>query len=143
MATTDKQTETADRPQEASAGDLPKRVVATAMALQLIADLQAEHGPVMFYQSGGCCEGSAPMCFPEGEMRIGSRDVRLGEIGGAPFYMSAQQFAYWKHTQLEIDVVPGFGAAFSLEGPGGLQFLTRSHIFTDAEIAALREDEGA
>ena len=124
---------------ESVADDLPEQVTATPAALQLIAELQAEHGPVMFYQSGGCCEGSAPMCFPEGEMRIGSRDVKLGKIGGAPFYMSAQQFAYWKHTQLVIDVVKGFGAAFSLEGPGGLQFLTRSHLFSDAEIARLRE----
>ncbi|WP_419805614.1 DUF779 domain-containing protein [Terriglobus sp.] len=117
---------------------IPEQVTATPAALALIAELQAEHGPVMFYQSGGCCEGSAPMCFPEGEMRIGSRDVKLGEIGDAPFYMSAQQFTYWKHTQLVIDVVPGFGAAFSLEGPGGLQFLTRSRVFTDAEIETLR-----
>jgi hypothetical protein len=79
------------------------------------------------------------MCFPEGEFRIGSRDVKLGEIGGAPFYISAPQFEYWKHTQLVIDVVPGFGAAFSLEGPGGLQFLTRSHLFTAEEMARLHD----
>lgn len=78
------------------------------------------------------------MCFPLGELRIGSRDVKLGEIGGSPFYISSQQFEYWKHTQIVVDVIPGFGAAFSLEGPGGLQFLTRSHVFTDEEIAALR-----
>ncbi len=124
--------------QQESSAAVPDQVTATPAALGLIAELRAEHGPVMFYQSGGCCEGSAPMCFPEGEMRIGSRDVKLGEIGGAPFYMSAQQFSYWKHTQLIIDVVPGFGAAFSLEGPGGLQFLTRSRVFTDEEIAALQ-----
>ncbi|WP_263378831.1 DUF779 domain-containing protein [Granulicella paludicola] len=114
------------------------QVIATEAALRLIQELKAAHGPLMFYQSGGCCEGSAPMCFPLGEFRIGSRDVQLGDIGGAPFYISAPQFEYWKHTQLIIDVVPGFGAAFSLEGPGGLQFLTRSHVFTPEEVAALR-----
>jgi len=118
--------------------EAPPQVTATPAALQLIDELKAAHGPLMFYQSGGCCEGSAPMCFPLGEFRIGSRDVQLGEIAGSPFYISAPQFEYWKHTQLIIDVVPGFGAAFSLEGPGGLQFLTRSHVFTDEEIAALR-----
>ncbi len=119
--------------------DIPEQVTATPAALSLIEQLRAEHGPLMFYQSGGCCEGSAPMCFPQGEFRIGSRDVKLGEIGGAPFYMSPQQFEYWKHTQLIIDVIPGFGAAFSLEGPGGLQFHTRSRVFTDGENHALHE----
>ena len=118
--------------------DLPEQVTATPAALSLIDELKAAHGTLMFYQSGGCCEGSAPMCFPEGEFRIGSRDVKVGEIGGSPFYISPQQFEYWKHTQIIIDVVPGFGAAFSLEGPGGLQFLTRSRVFTDDEIGALR-----
>ena len=102
----------------------PAQVVVMPAALSLIEKLKAEHGALMFYQSGGCCEGSDPMCFPEGEMHIGSRDVMLGQIGGCPFYISPQQFEYWKHTQLIIDVVPGFGAAFSLEGPGGLQFIT-------------------
>lgn len=119
----------------------PERVTATPAALSLLEELKAEHGPVIFYQSGGCCEGSAPMCFPEGEFRIGSRDVKMGEIGGAPFYISPQQFEYWKHTQLIIDVVEGFGAAFSLEGPGGLQFHTRSRIFQSEELEALREAE--
>jgi len=118
---------------------IPEQVTATPAALKLIDELRAAHGPVMFYQSGGCCEGSAPMCFPVGEFRIGSRDKKVGEIGGAEFYISPQQFEYWKHTQIIIDVVPGFGAAFSLEGPGGLQFHTRSRVFTDEEIAALRE----
>ena len=119
--------------------DPPPQVTATPAALRLIEDLKAAHGPILFYQSGGCCEGSAPMCFPDGEFRLGSRDVKLGQIGGAPFYISAQQFEYWKHTQLVIDVVPGFGAAFSLEGPGGLQFLTRSNLFTAEEIARLHD----
>jgi len=118
---------------------IPDQVLATPAALELIDQLRAEHGPVMFYQSGGCCEGSAPMCFPVGEFRIGSRDKKVGEIGGAEFFISPQQFEYWKHTQIIIDVVPGFGAAFSLEGPGGLQFHTRSRVFTDEEIHALRD----
>ncbi len=114
-----------------------QRVLATDAALALIAKLEAQHGPLMFHQSGGCCDGSAPMCYPAGEFRVGGSDVKLGEIGGAPFYMSAAQFEYWKHTQLIIDVVPGRGGMFSLEGPEGLRFLTRSRLFTDAELAAL------
>ncbi|MGB5065502.1 MAG: DUF779 domain-containing protein [Candidatus Competibacter sp.] len=113
------------------------RVLATDAALELIAKLQAKHGPLMFHQSGGCCDGSSPMCYPDGELLVGDGDVRLGEIGGCPFYMSAPQFEYWKHTQLIIDVVPGRGGMFSLEGPEGLRFLTRSRLFTDEEQAAL------
>ena len=113
------------------------RVLATAAALDLIARLKTKHGPLMFHQSGGCCDGSSPMCYPEGELLVGDGDVRLGEIGGCPFYMSAAQFEYWKHTQLTIDVVPGRGGMFSLEGPEGLRFLTRSRLFTDQEQAAL------
>ena len=113
------------------------RVLATDAALDLIARLKAKHGPLMFHQSGGCCDGSSPMCYPDGELLVGDSDVRLGEIGGCPFYMSAPQFEYWKHTQLTIDVVPGRGGMFSLEGPEGLRFLTRSRLFTDEEQAAL------
>jgi uncharacterized protein len=116
--------------------DIP-RVIATDAALALIAKLAARHGPLMFHQSGGCCDGSAPMCYPAGEFRVGMSDVQLGEIGGAPFYMSGPQFEYWKHTQLIIDVVPGRGGMFSLEGPEGLRFLTRSRLFTDEELLAL------
>ena len=105
--------------------------------MELIAKLQAKHGPLMFHQSGGCCDGSSPMCYPDGELLVGDGDVRLGEIGGCPFYMSAPQFEYWKHTQLIIDVAPGPGGMFSLEGPEGLRFLTRSRLFTDEEQAAL------
>jgi uncharacterized protein (DUF779 family) len=114
-----------------------ERVLATDAALDLIERLACRHGPLMFHQSGGCCDGSAPMCYPQGEFRVGSNDVRLGEIGGAEFYMDADQFAYWKHTQLIIDVVPGRGSGFSLEAPEGLRFLTRSRVFTDAEVDAL------
>ena len=113
------------------------RVLATDAALDLIARLKTKHGPLMFHQSGGCCDGSSPMCYPEGELIVGDGDVRLGEIGGCPFYMSASQFEYWKHTQLTIDVVPGRGGMFSLEGPEGLRFLTRSRLFTDEEQADL------
>jgi len=91
----------------------------------------------MFHQSGGCCDGSSPMCFPLGEFLVGDSDVRLGEIGGAPFYMSRSQYEYWKHTQLTVDVVPGRGGMFSLEGAGGVRFLIRSRLFTDEEFAAL------
>ena len=113
------------------------RVLATDATLALIARLKAKHGSLMFHQSGGCCDGSAPMCFPAGELLVGDSDVLLGEIGGCPFYMSAAQYAYWKHTQLIIDVVPGRGGMFSLEGPEGLRFLTRSRLFSDEEQAML------
>jgi uncharacterized protein (DUF779 family) len=115
-----------------------RRVIATDAALELIGRLKAEHGPLMFHQSGGCCDGSAPMCYPAGEFRVGGSDVLLGEIGESPFYMSAAQFEYWKHTQLIIDVVPGRGGMFSLEGPTGRRFLTRSRLFGDEEVAALQ-----
>lgn len=110
-----------------------KRVLATEAALELIKKLQSKHGHLMFHQSGGCCDGSSPMCYPDGEFLIGDNDVRLGEIGGFPFYMSAAQFEYWKHTQLIIDVVPGRGGMFSLEGPEGVRFLTRSRVYSDEE----------
>ena len=113
------------------------RVSATAAALQLIERLQAKHGALLFHQSGGCCDGSSPMCFPRGEFLIGDADILLGEIGGQPFYMSKAQFDYWMHTHLIIDVVPGRGGMFSLEGPEGLRFLTRSRLYTDEEWAQL------
>jgi uncharacterized protein (DUF779 family) len=109
------------------------RVSATPAALELIAHLEAKHGALLFHQSGGCCDGSSPMCYPRGEFLIGERDVALGEIGGQPFYMSAAQYEYWKHTHLIIDVVHGHGGMFSLEGAEGLRFLTRSRLFTDEE----------
>ena len=114
-----------------------ERVLATDAAIELIERLRAKHGKLMFHQSGGCCDGSAPMCFPAGEFRIGGNDQYLGEIGGCPVYMDLDQFGYWKHTQLIIDVVPGRGGGFSLEAPEGLRFLTRSRVFTDAEVDAL------
>ncbi len=114
-----------------------ERVLVTDAALSLIRKLEGKHGRLMFHQSGGCCDGSAPMCYPLGEFRTGDSDVKLGEIGGCPFYMSSAQFEYWKHTQLIIDVVPGRGSGFSLEAPEGMRFLTRSRLFSDEEDAAL------
>ena len=116
----------------------PPRVVATQAALDLLKDLKAEYGSILFHQSGGCCDGSSPMCYPLGEFLVGDNDVQLGEVGGAPFYMSRSQFDYWKHTQLTVDVVPGRGGMFSLEGPEGVRFLIRSRLFTDDEYAALQ-----
>jgi uncharacterized protein (DUF779 family) len=121
---------------------LPPRVVATEAALALIERLAAKHGPLLFHQSGGCCDGSAPMCYPRGELLIGDSDRLLGEIGSQPFYMGLAQFGYWRHTQLIIDVVPGRGGMFSLEGVEGVRFLTRSRVFTDEEHAALTAAEG-
>lgn len=116
------------------------RVTATQAALDLIATLQQEHGPVLFHQSGGCCDGSSPMCYPQGDFIVGDADVLLGSIGSAPFYMSPSQYEYWKHTQLIIDVVPGQGGMFSLENGRGVRFLTRSRLFSDEEAAALGLD---
>jgi uncharacterized protein len=117
-----------------------ERVLATPEALQLIQRLKQKHGPLMFHQSGACCDGSAPMCYAAGEFRIGGNDVKLGQIGGCDVYMDADQFDYWKHTQLIIDVVPGRGHGFTLEAPEGLRFLTRSRVFTDEEADALAKN---
>ena len=114
-----------------------ERVLATDAALKLIGELAAQHGPLMFHQSGGCCDGSSPMCYQLGEFKVGQSDVKLGEIGNCPFYMSESQFEYWQHTQLTIDVVPGRGSGFSLEAPKGVRFLTRSRVFTDDEVDEL------
>src|SRR3990172_2430772 len=118
-------------------GGMVDRVLATDAALDLIERLMRTHGPLMFHQSGGCCDGSAPMCYPKGEFRVGGNDVHLGAIGGCEVYMDADQFDYWKHTQLIIDVVPGRGSGFSLEAPEGLRFLTRSRVFTGEEADEL------
>ena len=113
------------------------RVSNTPAAAALIEKLAALHGPLLFHQSGGCCDGSAPMCYPRGEFKIGERDVYLGEIAGCPIYISGPQFEYWQHTHLIIDVVPGRGSGFSVEAPEGFRFLTRSRVYTDAENDAL------
>jgi len=113
------------------------RVEITPEAAKLVERLRAQHGPLLFHQSGGCCDGSAPMCYPAGEFRVGPQDVFLGRIADCDFYMGAAQFEYWKHTQLIIDVVQGRGAGFSLEAPEGLRFLTRSRLFTEEESEML------
>ena len=115
----------------------PAQVVTQEAAVALIAQLREKHGPLLFHQSGGCCDGSSPMCYPVDDFIIGDSDVQLGMIGDAAFYISPSQFAYWKHTQLIIDVVPGRGGMFSLENGEGVRFLTRSRLFADAEVEAL------
>jgi uncharacterized protein (DUF779 family) len=117
------------------------RVTATEATLTLLARLVVQHGPLMFHQSGGCCDGSAPMCYPQGEFIVGDYDRLLGHIGGMPFYISGPQFEYWQHTHLIIDVVPGRGGMFSVEGPEGLRFLTRSRLYSDEEWAVLEARE--
>ncbi|WP_153131614.1 DUF779 domain-containing protein [Dechloromonas hortensis] len=114
------------------------RVIATEATLELIKQLQAKHGELMFHQSGGCCDNSAANCYLPGELTIGAGDVLLGQIGGVPFYISKSQYEYWKHTQLIIDVIDGHGGTFSLEGPEGKAFHTRSRVFNDAEWAELQ-----
>jgi uncharacterized protein len=114
------------------------KVVATPAALALIDFLKARHGPnLVFFQSGGCCDNSSPNCYLEGELIPGTGDLRLGEIGGCPFFISLAQYEYWQHTQLIIDVVDGNPGTFSLEASEGKSFLTRSRLFTDAEWAEL------
>ncbi|MDI1297211.1 MAG: DUF779 domain-containing protein [bacterium] len=117
---------------------LPLRILSTPAADALIARLTDRHGPLMFHQSGGCCDGSAPMCFLRGEFKVGAQDILLGTIAGdVPVWIGAAQFEYWRHTQITIDVVPGRGAGMSLETPEGLRFLVRSHLFSDDETALL------
>ncbi|OHC65635.1 MAG: UDP-glucose 4-epimerase [Rhodocyclales bacterium GWA2_65_20] len=113
------------------------RVDITPAAAAMVSKLTERHGPLLFHQSGGCCDGSAPMCYPLGEFHLGSQDVYLGEIASAPFYMSAFQYEYWQHTHLTIDLVPGRGSSFSVEAPEGVRFITRSRLFSEAELAEL------
>jgi uncharacterized protein (DUF779 family) len=119
-----------------------KRVVATPITIAWLEKLAAMHGPLLFYQSGGCCEGSAPLCLPQTDYKIGSNDVFLGMIGSTPFYMSESQYDYWKHTQLIIDVIQGGGNAFSVESPEQISFHTRSYVFTDQERKELLKKLG-
>ncbi|WP_340686982.1 DUF779 domain-containing protein [Amycolatopsis coloradensis] len=121
---------------------MAERVGLTPAAAELLRRLVSLHGPVMFHQSGGCCDGSAPMCYPAGEFRTGASDVHLADlsvegIDDVPVWMSGPQFEYWKHTHLTIDVVPGRGSGFSLEAPEGVRFLVRSRLFSDEESAEL------
>jgi len=123
-----------------------QRVAVTGEAAELLRRLTGTHGPLMFHQSGGCCDGSAPICYPDGEFLTGEADVHLGdlEVGldrAVPFWMSRAQFGYWSHTHLTVDVVPGRGSGFSVEAPEGVRFLIRSRLFTDEESAALLAEE--
>ncbi|MFN3198247.1 MAG: DUF779 domain-containing protein [Bradymonadia bacterium] len=113
------------------------RVTATEAAIALIEELRAMHGPLMFHQSGGCCDGSAPMCYLVGEFKIGQRDVCLGEVAGCEVYIGGQQYERWAHTRLILDAVPGRGAGFSLEAPTGMRFITRSRVLSEDERATL------
>jgi uncharacterized protein (DUF779 family) len=115
-----------------------ERLAITDAARAVVDQLRARHGALLFHQSGGCCDGSAPMCFAVGDFRIGSRDVCLGDIHGCKFYMSPEQFQYYENCHTTIDVVPGRGASFSLEIPLGVRFLIRSRLLTDAELATVR-----
>jgi uncharacterized protein len=116
---------------------MTKRVLVTEAAAKLIETLKQKHGPLMFHQSGGCCDGSQPMCFEAGEFKLGSSDIQLGEIEGCGFYMSRDQYAYWQHTQLTIDITPGRGSSFSLEIPLGFRFMVHSRLFTEEEALTL------
>ena len=121
--------------------DKPRRVDLTPAAADLLRRLACQHGPLMFHQSGGCCDGSSPMCYPDGEFQTSEADVLLGELPvpgldrPVPFWISAAQYEYWKHTHLTVDVVPGRGAGFSVEAPEGVRFLIRSRLLTEAELA--------
>ncbi|WP_273652685.1 DUF779 domain-containing protein [Cellulomonas fimi] len=121
---------------------LPERVAATDAALDMLRTLRAQHGELMIHQSGGCCDGSSPMCYPAGDLITGDVDVHLGDLdlgdgAAVPVWMTRAQYEYWKHTHLTIDLVPGRGAGFSLEAPEGVRFLLRSRVLTDAEYEEL------
>jgi uncharacterized protein (DUF779 family) len=109
------------------------RVLISDEAQKVVAQLKDRFGPLMFHQSGGCCDGSQPMCFEQGDFKLGQSDVCLGEIANCEFWMSKDQQEYWQYTQLTIDIVPGRGSSFSLEIPMGLRFITKSRLFTDEE----------
>ena len=122
---------------EEIAASVPTQVLATELAVELIRKLRAQYGELMFHQSGGCCDGSSPMCYPQGEFRVGGQDILLGTIEGCPVYIGARQFEVWRRTQLVIDVVAGCGGGFSLEAPRGVRFLTRSEVFGSDALCAL------
>jgi len=114
------------------------RILVTKGAITVIRELRDHFGELMFHQSGGCCDGSQPMCFEKGEFKVGENDVYLGDIDGCPFFMSRDQFEYWQHTQLTVDITPGRGSSFSLEIPLGLRFIIRSGLFSDQELNNLQ-----
>jgi hypothetical protein len=115
------------------------RVISTDKANKLIDELKKIHGELMFHQSGGCCDGSAPMCFPKGEFYLGNSDIEVGSVNGVPFYMSANQFEYWEHTHLTLDAIEGTGGQFSVERPTGLRFIIHSRVYTDEEWDYLKD----
>ena len=114
-----------------------KRVLITKEAAAVVDQLRQQHGSLMFHQSGGCCDGSSPMCFPEGDLFLDDSDILLGEVADCPFYMSRDQFEYWKHTQLTVDVTKGRGSSFSLEIPMGIRFIIKSKLFSEEELREL------
>ncbi len=114
-----------------------QRVDLTQAAANLIATLKEKHGELMFHQSGGCCDGSQPMCFEKGDFKIGGSDIKIGAIADCEFFMSKDQYEYWKHTHLTIDVIPGRGSSFSLEIPLGFRFIVQSRLFTEVELQNL------
>ena len=113
------------------------RVDVTPEAVALIGRLEEQHGQLLFHQSGGCCDGSSPMCYPRNDFRVSDREIYLGEVADTPFYMGADQYQYWAHTHLTLDVVPGRGSGFSVEAPEGMRFLIRSRLLTEEELATL------
>ena len=135
----DEMTKTEARPAGTSATEVPAQVVRTAAATALMEKLAQKHGALMFHQSGGCCDGSAPMCFQVGEFKLGGVDEKVGEIAGCEFWMDREQFKLWAHTRWTVDVVPGRGSGFSVEAPEGVRFLIRSRVFEDAEYRTLQE----
>ena len=120
---------------------MTERVLVSPAAEKLIVQLKEKFGPLMFHQSGGCCDGSQPMCFEKGEFKLGGSDIKIGTIADCEFFMSKDQFEYWKHTQLTIDVTPGRGSSFSLEIPMGLRFIVHSRLYTEAELLDLAPTE--
>jgi uncharacterized protein (DUF779 family) len=116
-----------------------KRVLITPEASELIAELKGRFGELMFHQSGGCCDGSSPMCFEKGEFKLGGSDVKLGDVDGCEFWMSKDQFEYWQHTQLILDITKGRGSSFSIEIPTGFRFMIHSRLFKDEELNQLEE----
>jgi uncharacterized protein len=119
---------------------MAERVSATPAALELIEFLVGQHGPVMFFQSGGCCENTAPQCFPVGEFVLSPNDVHVGDVGGAPYYMAHREYEFWQNTHLIVDVVSGHSGTFSLDAPDGRTFICRSRLFTDEELLALKSE---
>ncbi|MBO3761001.1 DUF779 domain-containing protein [Ciceribacter sp. L1K22] len=113
------------------------RVIATDAALDFIAEIRRDHPDILFHQSGGCCDGSSPMCYPSADYRVGETDIKLGDIDDVPFYINRSQFEAWQHTQLIIDVVPGRGGMFSLDNGRERRFLTRSRLFGEGEACPL------